>query len=190
VNKTNPKQITIMKELKMLKKILVLGVVMVAVLAVAFAGYVGYASAQTPQPGTQTFGPGHMMGGRGNSGETYQGMGPGTMGRRGGQGTGQGTGVLHTYMVAAFADALDLTPEALQGELDAGKKIYDVAAEKGFTDEQFVELMTTARTTALEQAVAAGDITQEQADWMQQRWGTRLANGFTPGNCPMHSTTP
>ncbi len=193
----------------MLKKILVTGSVIVAVVAIAFAAFVGYASAQTPQPGggpavngVQGFGPGQMMGGRGNSTEGYQGYGPGmmnrgnyaqgtqgygpgTMGRRGGQGFAQGEGPLHTYMVAAFAEALNLTPEALQAELDAGKTMYDVAAENGYTAEQFTELMTSARTTALGQAVAAGDITQQQADWMQQRWEVQAENGFGPGNCPM-----
>ena len=117
----------------------------------------------------------------------YGHMGAGMMGRRGGQGTAQGDGLLHTYMVAAFAEAFDMTPEALQAELDAGKRMYDIAVTEGYTADQFTELMITTRATALEQAVAAGTITQEQADWMLQRWDTRQANGYGAGNCPMRT---
>lgn len=185
----------------MLKKILITSTVVMAVLAVAFTAMIGYASAQTPDPTNQVcpnfvaglctgqaqgMGGGRMMGGRASA-ESYQGMGTGMMGRRGGQGTAQGDGLLHTYMVAAFAEAFDMTPEALQTELNTGTRMYDIAVAEGYTAEQFTELMTTTRTTALEQAVAAGTITQEQADWMLQRWETRQANGYGAGNCTMRT---
>lgn len=128
-----------------------------------------------------------MRGGRSGV-EGFLGMGGGMMGRRGAQDTAQGDGVLHTYMVAAFADVFEMTPEALQTELDAGERMYEIALDKGYTAEQFTELMTTVRTTALEQAVTAGDLTQEQADWMLQRWASRQANGYAAGNCPMRTT--
>ena len=45
------------------------------------------------------------------------------------------------------------------------------------TTEQFQELMTTARTEAINQAVADGVITQAQGDYMLERMETMMGNG-------------
>jgi hypothetical protein len=93
-------------------------------------------------------------------------------------------GPLHEYMVAAFAEALGLTPEELQARYDDGDTPWDIAQEQGLTQEEFAELVVTARTEALNQAVAEGAITRQQADWMIQRMDQMHENGFTPGSCP------
>jgi hypothetical protein len=179
-----------------MKTILIVGGVLTALLVVAVAalGVFGYAYAQTATrgDGTTVFGPG-MMGRWNNDGGSYgPGMmgrwnnnagayGPGMMGRRGG-----GFGPMHQYMVNAFAEALGVTPEDLQAQLDAGETMWTLAEAKGMTLDEFTALMTEARTTALNQAVADGALTQEQADWMLQRMAQRQAGGYGPGNCPMH----
>ena len=183
-----------------MKKIFIASSVVLAVLAVAFAGFVGFASAQTPNPDStlcpsgvcdgqaQGMGGGRMMGGRWST-ESFQGMGGGMMGRRGGQqGAIQGEGLLSPYMVSAFAETFGMTPEALQAELDGGKRMFDIALANGYTAEQFPELMTTVRTAALADAVAAGTITQEQADWMLERGQNRQAGGLGTGSCRMQTT--
>ena len=62
--------------------------------------------------------------------------------------------------------------------------MWQVAEAQGFSQEEIQEKMLAARTQALEAAVAAGALTQEQADWMSQHMGQRGANGMGPGNCP------
>jgi hypothetical protein len=132
-----------------------------------------------------------MMGGQG-----YGGMhgGQGRGGMMGGQaGNGQaGNGLLQPYMQAAVAAELGLTVEAYQARLDAGDTAWTIAQEQGLTTEQFTELMTRARTTALAAAVEAGVITQAQADWMSQRTqqggrgnGNGRGYGAGAGSCPM-----
>lgn len=161
----------------MKKFLAIFAVVLVAVLALGIVGY-AYAQTQTPPEFTRPYGQ----------------MGPGMMGGRQGGGFGRGMmggqtgsyGPMHTYMVDAFASALEMTPEELQAELDAGKTMWTVAEEKGYSAEQFTDLMLQARTEALNAMVAAGAITQEQADWMLQRMQQMQQNGFGPGNCPMH----
>lgn len=144
----------------------------VAILAL---GLVGFASAQTvtpeppPYPG---YGPG-MMGGRG---------GPG--GIMGGYRAQDGTGILHDYMIAAFADALGLTPEELESRLAAGETLWQIALSEGYSAEEFSQLWIDARTSALEEAVADGVITQEQADWMIAHMQARQAAGYGPGLGP------
>ncbi|MCI0520702.1 MAG: hypothetical protein L0Z70_10675 [Chloroflexi bacterium] len=176
-----------------MKTILIVGGVLAALLVVSVAalGVFGYAYAQTATPGngTTVFGPG-MMGRWNNS------AGPGMMGRWQTDGAygpggmmgqrGSGAGPMHQYMVNAFAEALGTTPEDLQAQLDAGETMWSVAEAKGMTLEEFSSLMLTARTEALDQAVADGVLTQEQADWMTQRMAQAQAAGYGPGNCPMH----
>jgi hypothetical protein len=167
----------------MKKRIVTVTIVVVALLALGIAG-LAYAQDITPGPGPR-FGPG-MMGGGGMM------AGNGMMGR-GGMMAGWGMnaqgpyGPLHEYMVAAVAEALDMSAADLQAELDAGLTMWDVAAEQGLSQEEFYALMLEARTKALDEAVAAGALTQEQADLMNERHQQMQENGFGPGNCPMNN---
>jgi hypothetical protein len=165
----------------MKKTMLITALVLVALLSLGLAGF-AFAQTQTPPDPSQPFGPGYGRMGPGMMG------GGGMMGGRGMMGGQFGAyGAMHTYMVEAFAAALQMTPEELQAELDAGKSMWTVAEEHGFTSEQFTELMLQTRTQALEAMVTAGQITQEQADWMLQRMEQIHPNGFDPQSCPMHA---
>lgn len=149
-----------------MKKILVLGLILIAAVALS----VGIAFAQTPTPPVSGgYGPG-MMGGRGG----HQMMGFG--------GPVDGSyGPMHESMVDSFAEALGLTPEALQSRLDEGETMWQVAESQGYDLETFRSLMLEARAKALQQAVEEGTITQEQADWMSQRMNRM--GGFGSGAC-------
>jgi hypothetical protein len=94
-----------------------------------------------------------------------------------------GDGLLHDYMLAGFAAAFDLEVVDLQARIDAGETMYDVAASLDYTPEQFTELMVTVRTDAINQALADGVITQEQADWLLSRLAQRAEAGFGTGTC-------
>ena len=74
----------------------------------------------------------------------------------------------------------------------------DIAIEKGWTVEQFSQTMQDVRAQAVDKAVAAGTLTQEQGDWMKQMGAGRGLNGQGgfgggrgrgAGNCP-YLTTP
>jgi hypothetical protein len=168
------------KEIKM-KKIVLIGVfVMIAALGVA--GF-AYAQADTP-PGTPDpasgygyFGGGMMYG--------SQGGGWGMMGRRGGfraQATSGEYGPLHEYIIAAFADALELSPEEIESRLAGGETMWQIADSQGMSFEAFGDLMIEARTNAIQAAADADVISQEQAEWMLQRMSQRQASGYGPGS--------
>ncbi len=93
---------------------------------------------------------------------------------------------MHEYMIAALARAFNLTPEELEARHDAGETMWDIAADLGLDAEQFRQAMLDARTQALNDAVAAGVITQEQADWMLSRMNQMWSRGFGSGagGCP------
>ena len=151
----------------MKKIILVVAGFLVGAVLLGSAGLV-YAQSQDPGDG---YGLGMMGGGA----------------RRGGRGHGMmgGYGPMHEYMVAALADAIDLTPEAVQVRMDAGETPWEIAASTGLSDDQVSDLLVEVHNTALDQAVAAGAITQEQAEWMkdhmQGRWGTGMGYGGCHG---------
>ena len=95
-----------------------------------------------------------------------------------------GTGYLHTYMVAAFAEKLGLQVEDVNARLAAGESMYDIAVAAGVKAENVPALMIEVRSQALSAAVQAGVITQAQADWMSSHG---FGGGYGPGNCPMQN---
>ncbi len=108
-----------------------------------------------------------------------------------GRGPGDGTGLLHDYMVKAMADAVGLSVTEFESRHAAGETFYQIALSKGITAEEIPALMLDARSKALEAAVADGVITQEQADWMKSRGYGRggmmggYGRGYGSGACPM-----
>lgn len=99
---------------------------------------------------------------------------PSNPGRRGPRGPIDGQrggedGFLKEYMPHALATEFGLTIE----ELDALHKeeitLWDYAQGEGLSSEEFQNKMKSARQTALQEAVADGFLSQEQADWMLNR---------------------
>jgi len=91
---------------------------------------------------------------------------------------GGGTGALHTFMTIEFAKQLDLNVNDVNTRLAAGETMYDIALSAGVTAEEWPAIMTEVRANALDAAVKANVITQQQADWMKTRGGAMGA-----GNC-------
>lgn len=98
------------------------------------------------------------------------------------------TGPLHTFMAIEFAKGLDLNVNDVNTRLAAGESMYDIALSAGVTAEEFPAVMTEVRANALDAAVKANVITQEQADWMKSRGfgrGGRMNSAGFDGDCPM-----
>jgi hypothetical protein len=148
----------------MKKTILILSVLAVVAATLGFS-VTAYAQAPTPNtPANPTSG----FGGRGNRGGSRQGT----------NGTGIEAGVLHDDMVAYIAGKLGLTVEALNTRLNAGDTVGQIASEKGLTVSEFRTLMLDARSQAIDKAVAAGALSQAQADWMKQTGAGVSAGGM------------
>jgi hypothetical protein len=153
-----------------MKKFFLIGTLLaVLVLALGIAGVVYAQTQDPPSPPNPGYGPG-VMGGRGGYGRMMGGFHSG------------GQGLLHPYMVEAFAKALDIDPADLQAQLDAGETLAQIAADQGISQEAFGELWIQARTEAINAAVADEVITQAQADWMIERMAQRQAAGYGPGS--------
>lgn len=68
-----------------------------------------------------------------------------------------------------MAQVLGMSADELKVELKQGKKIEDIAKEKGLTLEQLHQKLLEAKIQEIEQAVKEGKLSQEQADKLIQR---------------------
>ncbi len=138
-------------------------ITLLVVIAVLAIGTTGVAYAQTPGQASGTAA--GVMGGRGP---------------RGGNGAGTGTagdGILHDYMIAAYAEALNIPVVDLEARLANGESMSQIALSTGLTLAEFRTLMVDVRTQAIEQALADGVLTQAQADWLKLRGAGQMAGG-------------
>ena len=134
-------------------------------LAVALWFGVSQISAQEPQPTPTAVpqGPGWGLGG----GNCPCGVSPREAGRFGWRAYGQSEIV---------AEQLGMTVEDLTTALKDGKSVADLATEKGVALETIVEAIMAPRREALAQRVAAGELTQEQADQMLAQMQENITN--------------
>jgi len=83
---------------------------------------------------------------------------------------GGGYGWMADYreqMHAALAEALGMTEEEFEAARFAqGKSLVQIAEEQGLSADEASQALADARAKVLDQMVADGVITQEQADWM------------------------
>ncbi len=85
----------------------------------------------------------------------------------------------------AIAELLGLTPEEIHAQREEGKTLAEIANEQGITDEALIQAILDGRTEAIEQALADGLLTQEQADWLIAKAEAmapfQITNPFAPG---------
>ncbi|RMF00169.1 MAG: hypothetical protein D6768_13405, partial [Chloroflexi bacterium] len=72
-------------------------------------------------------------------------------------------------MDAALADALGISVDELRTQLDSGKTVRQIIEDSGVDPQTVRDAMDAARDAALDQAVADGKLTQEQADQIRER---------------------
>ncbi|MGB9825091.1 MAG: hypothetical protein ACPLRU_00305 [Desulfofundulus sp.] len=69
----------------------------------------------------------------------------------------------------ALAQVFGMSADQLKAELQQGKKISDIAKEKGLTMDQLHKKLLDAKIQEIQQAVKDGKITQDKADKIIQR---------------------
>ncbi len=79
---------------------------------------------------------------------------------------GRGFGGPQNSLVAIAAQVLGMDQSTLVATLNTGKTIADVAKEKGISTDKIVDAFLAPRAETLKNAVAAGRMTQAQADAM------------------------
>ncbi|MBE3587629.1 MAG: Fis family transcriptional regulator [Thermoanaerobacteraceae bacterium] len=84
-------------------------------------------------------------------------------------GTKAGAGNFMGKQSDVLAQILGMSADELKTELQQGKKISDIAQEKGLTMDQLHQKVLEAKIQAIQQAVKDGKITQDKADKLIQR---------------------
>jgi hypothetical protein len=143
----------------MKKVVIALTVVAVTAIVLVAAG-VAYAQSNGPSDdGDFGFG---MMGGRGHMFNRQ---------------ANDSEGVMHDEMVAAFAAKLGIPVADLEARLEKGETMAEIAVSLGYSLDDFRTLMLEARSQAIDQALAAGKLTEEQAEWMKERGSWMMGQG-------------
>lgn len=75
---------------------------------------------------------------------------------------------MHEEELNTAAAALGMTAPELTQALDSGRSVEEIAQEKGVSLDSLKESLSTIRQGALDELVAAGTLTREQADLMLQ----------------------
>lgn len=83
-----------------------------------------------------------------------------------GQGAGFGGQNNNTDVICGL---LGITPDKLQSQRQEGKSIVQIAAEKGFSEEQVVEAIMAERKAEIQSRIDEGTLTQERANIMLQQ---------------------
>lgn len=66
--------------------------------------------------------------------------------------------------IAVLTDALGVGEDVLQAARDAGQSIADVATDQGVAVETVVDAVVESATANIQERVAAGDLTQDEAN--------------------------
>ncbi|MDN5344800.1 MAG: hypothetical protein PWQ18_912 [Clostridia bacterium] len=91
-----------------------------------------------------------------------------------GAGLGLGLGRSMGGMITNLSNMLGVDVTELRVERQAGKSLADIAAEHGIDKSELVEKVTAERQKLLEEKVAAGQITREQANYCQENMKQRV----------------
>ena len=156
-------------------KIKLAGIALVVGLVVGLLGVVVVAAQEGAQAGTRT--------GEDDGLANFFGRGRGRM-----RGHGNGALVESGEMHEAIAGALGISVEELEAAQAEGTPLFALAEERGVEMETVRAAMEAVREEAIDQALADGEITQEQADWLRSR--PAFGQGPMGGNGPFGGRGP
>jgi hypothetical protein len=74
----------------------------------------------------------------------------------------------YDYVEAVLKNKLGLTDEEIIAGFNSGKTMYDLAKEKGMSENDFKAALLEEKNTAIDKAIAAGTMTKEEGDSMKE----------------------
>ncbi len=86
----------------------------------------------------------------------------------------------YDYIASILKDKLGLTDEDLADAQRSGKTPYELATEKGMTEEQLKAYLLEGKSKAIDGAVSKGTITKEEGESLKAKLNTNIQN--CPGN--------
>ncbi|MEM7028024.1 MAG: hypothetical protein AAF629_00425 [Chloroflexota bacterium] len=89
----------------------------------------------------------------------------------------------HKAIFTVVAETLELTPEALRAELQAGTPLSDIMAEQGVEKDQIAEAVYEYGVEKVETALANGKITEAKADRILAQLAERRDGCINDNRC-------
>lgn len=86
----------------------------------------------------------------------------------------------YDYITSILKNKLGLTDADLADAQKEGKTLYQLATEKGMTEEQFKTYLLEEKSKAIDEAVGKGAITKEEGDTLKANLKVNIQN--CPGN--------
>ncbi|WP_297418397.1 hypothetical protein [Clostridium sp.] len=74
----------------------------------------------------------------------------------------------YDYVESVLKNKLGMTDGEISAGFNSGKTMYDLAKEKGMTEDEFKAALLEERNKAIDEAVANGKITKEDGDSMKE----------------------
>jgi ribosomal protein S20 len=101
------------------------------------------------------------------------------------QGAGSGLGRLAGFrgfdIIESILKDKGVTDSEVTNAVNSGKTLYDLAKEKGITDDQLKKSLLEEKIKIIDDAVAKGTITKEQGDTEKERISQNIDSCTTPG---------
>jgi len=91
----------------------------------------------------------------------------------------------YDYVTSVLKNKLSLTDKQITDGLNSGKTVYDLAKEKGMTQEQFQAALLQEKSKAIDESVTKGTITKEEGATLKVTLKTNQASctgNFGQGN--------
>jgi hypothetical protein len=92
-------------------------------------------------------------------------------------GLGRVTGVRgYDYVEAVLKDKLGMTDAEITAGFNSGKTMYDLAKEKGITEDEFKASLLEERNKAIDKSLTDGTITKDEAYSLKETLKTNIDN--------------
>jgi len=82
----------------------------------------------------------------------------------------------YDYITNVLKNKLGLSDTDITNAINSGKRPYDLAAEKGMSDEQLKAYLIEERSKAIDDAVAKDTITKEEGENLKAKLNTNIQN--------------
>ncbi|MBU7006151.1 hypothetical protein [Phosphitispora fastidiosa] len=89
-------------------------------------------------------------------------------------GPGAGLGRVYGNMMDSVSKLLGMEPAEVRTERQSGKSLSQIAESKGVTEDKLVDSIVEQRKSQLDQSVANGTISQEQAEYCEENMEQRV----------------
>jgi len=82
----------------------------------------------------------------------------------------------YDYISSVLKNKLGVMDADITNARESGKTLYDLAAEKGMTEDELKNLLLEEKTKSIDSAVEKGTITKEEGETLKQNLNTNIQN--------------